>query len=46
MVPLVRVPSTLPKILSPSEVERLLGALRTQRDRAMVLAMVLGGLRL
>ncbi len=44
-VPLVRVPRTLPKILSPCEVDRLLGALRTRRDRAMVLAMVLGGLR-
>jgi integrase/recombinase XerD len=44
-VPLVRVPHTLPKILSPGEVTGLLGALRTHRDRAMVHAMVLGGLR-
>jgi integrase/recombinase XerD len=44
-VPLVRVPRTLPKILDPGEVQRLLGALRTNRDRTMVLAMVLGGLR-
>jgi site-specific recombinase XerD len=44
-VPLVRVPRTLPKILSPVEVTALLGALRTDRDRAMVYAMVLGGLR-
>jgi integrase/recombinase XerD len=44
-VPLVRVPHTLPKILSPVEVNALLGALRTSRDRAMVLAMLLGGLR-
>ncbi|MGI9577691.1 MAG: tyrosine-type recombinase/integrase [Microthrixaceae bacterium] len=44
-VPLVRVPRTLPKILSPNEVVALLGALRTDRDRAMVYAMVLGGLR-
>lgn len=43
--PLVRVPRTLPTILSPRDVDRLLGALRTDRDRAMVLAMVLGGLR-
>ncbi len=43
--PLVRVPRTLPKILSPEEVTALLAALRTHRDRAMVLAMVLGGLR-
>jgi integrase/recombinase XerD len=44
-VPLVRVLRTLPKILSPAEVTALLGALRTHRDRAMVYAMVLGGLR-
>jgi site-specific recombinase XerD len=44
-VPLVRVPRTLPKILSPDDVKKLLGALRTDRDRAMVFAMVLGGLR-
>ena len=44
-VPLVRVPRTLPKILAPEEVRALLDALRTDRDRAMVLAMVLGGLR-
>jgi integrase/recombinase XerD len=44
-VPLVRVPRTLPKILSPAEVTALLGALHTRRDRAMVYAMVLGGLR-
>ena len=44
-VPLVRVPRTLPRVLSPGEVDALLGALRTARDRAMVLAMLLGGLR-
>ena len=44
-VPLVRVPRTLPKILAPGEVTALLGALRTHRDRAVVYAMVLGGLR-
>jgi site-specific recombinase XerD len=44
-VPLVRVPRTLPKILSPAEVNALIAALRTHRDRAMVFAMVLGGLR-
>ena len=44
-VRLVRTPRTLPRVLSPSEVDRLLGALRTRRDRAMVLAMLLGGLR-
>src|SRR5260370_35619823 len=45
MVPLVRVPRTLPRILAPEEVDRLVAALRTHRDRAMVLAMVLAGLR-
>lgn len=44
-VPLVRVPRTLPKILAPAEAAALLAALRTRRDRAMVLAMLLGGLR-
>ena len=42
--PLVRVPRTLPRILSPGEADRLV-ALRTHRDRAMVLAMLLAGLR-
>ena len=45
LAPLVRVPRTLPQILSPGEVDGLVGALRTHRDRAMVFAMVLGGLR-
>jgi integrase/recombinase XerD len=44
-VRLVRRPRTLPRVLSPVEVNRLLGALRTDRDRAIVLAMLLGGLR-
>jgi integrase len=44
-VPLVRVPRTLPKILSPADVDAFISALRTHRDRAMVFAMVLGGLR-
>ncbi len=43
--PLVRVPRTLPRILSPGEADRLVGALRMHRDRAMVLAMLLAGLR-
>lgn len=45
VVPLVRVRRGLPKILSPEEGRALLGALRTQRDRTMVLGMLLGGLR-
>jgi integrase len=43
--PLVRVPRTLPRVLSPGEADRLLAALRTDRDRAMVLGMLLAGLR-
>ena len=42
---LIRSPRTLPKILSPDEVNALVSALRTHRDRAMVEAMLLGGLR-
>ena len=45
LVPLVRVPKTLPRVLTPGEVSALVSALRTARDRAMVEAMVLGGLR-
>jgi site-specific recombinase XerD len=44
-LPLVRGVRRLPRILEPAEVAGLVGALRTQRDRAMVQAMVLGGLR-
>lgn len=43
--PLVRTPRLLPRILEPAEVNSLTAALRTNRDRAMVEAMVLGGLR-
>jgi site-specific recombinase XerD len=43
--PLVRVPRTLPKILDPAEVDALFGSLRRRRDRAMVEAMLFGGLR-
>jgi len=44
-VPLVRAARQLPRILAPAEVDALTAALRTHRDRAMVAAMVLGGLR-
>jgi integrase/recombinase XerD len=44
-VPLVRAEHRLPRILSPAEVDALAAALRTHRDRAMVAAMLLGGLR-
>ena len=43
--PLVRAVRRLPRILEPGEIAALMAALRTQRDRAMVQAMVLGGLR-
>jgi integrase/recombinase XerD len=44
-VPLIRTPRTLPRVIDPDQADALLGALRTHRDRAMVLAMLLGGLR-
>jgi integrase/recombinase XerD len=44
-VPLVRTPRTLPRVIDPDEVDALMDALRTHRDRAMVEAMLLGGLR-
>lgn len=43
--PLIRAPRTLPRILEPAEVDALVVSLRTLRDRAMVEAMLLGGLR-
>ncbi|MGD9705500.1 MAG: tyrosine-type recombinase/integrase, partial [Acidimicrobiia bacterium] len=44
-VPLVRGVRRLPRILEAGEVEALLASLRTTRDRAIVEAMLLGGLR-
>ncbi|MDQ6879726.1 MAG: tyrosine-type recombinase/integrase [Candidatus Dormibacteraeota bacterium] len=44
-VPLIRAPRTLPRVIDPDEVDRFMGALRTYRDRAMVEAMLFGGLR-
>ena len=44
-VPLVRAVRRLPRILAPAEVDALMAALFTHRDRAVVAAMVLGGLR-
>lgn len=44
-VPLTRRTRRLPQILTPAEVDQLTAALRTHRDRAMVAAMVFGGLR-
>jgi site-specific recombinase XerD len=45
VVPLVRGVRRLPRILEPAEVEALMAAFRTERDRAIVQAMLLGGLR-
>lgn len=44
-VPLIRTPRTLPRIVDPAEVDALLAACRTLRDRGMFEAMVFGGLR-
>ena len=44
-VPLVRGVRRLPQILEAGEVDALLGSLRTVRDRAIIEAMLLGGLR-
>src|SRR5665213_1240849 len=44
-VPLVRGVRRLPRILDATEVELLMSSFRTNRDRAMAQAMLLGGLR-
>lgn len=44
-VPLIRTPRTLPRVCSPEDVDALMAALRTERDRALVECMLLGGLR-
>jgi len=44
-VPLIRAPRTLPRIVDPTSIDAFTAALRTQRDRAMIDAMLLGGLR-
>ena len=43
--PLVRGVRRLPRVLDATEVELLMSAFRTDRDRAMAQAMLLGGLR-
>ena len=45
VVPLVRGVRRLPRILDPGDVDTLMAALRTSRDRAIVQAMLLAGLR-
>lgn len=44
-VPLIRGVRRLPRILAAGEVELLMSAFRTDRDRALAQAMLLGGLR-
>jgi len=44
-VPLIRAPRTLPRVVDPAEIDAFCAALRKHRDRAMVDAMLLGGLR-
>jgi integrase len=44
-VPLIRAPRALPRVIDRDEVDMFIAALRTARDRAMVEAMLLGGLR-
>jgi integrase/recombinase XerD len=44
-VPLIRTPRTLPRVIDPDEIDAFIAALRTRRDRAMIEAMLLGGLR-
>ncbi len=45
VVPLVRGVRRLPRILDPADVVALMGSLRTERDQAIVQAMLLAGLR-
>jgi integrase/recombinase XerD len=44
-LPLIRTPRTLPRVLTPGEIDAFLAGLRTSRDRAIIEAMLLGGLR-
>jgi integrase/recombinase XerD len=43
--PLIRTPRKLPQVLSVAEADAFLAALRTSRDRTIVMAMLFGGLR-
>ena len=42
---MIRTPRTLPRVIDPDQADAFTAALRTHRDRAMVAAMLLGGLR-
>ena len=43
--PLLRVPNQLPQLVSVEQIQRFLASLNTYRDKAMLLLMVLAGLR-
>jgi len=45
VTPLIRAPETLPRPLNPEEIRLFLDSLRNHRDKAMVLLMLLAGLR-
>lgn len=43
--PLIRAPETLPRPLDPEEISPFINSMRSHRDKAMVLLMLLAGLR-
>jgi integrase len=45
VTPLIRAPETLPRPLDPEEISQFIDSLRNHRDKAMVLLMLLAGLR-
>jgi integrase len=45
VTPLIRAPETLPRPLNPEEIGPFVDSLRNHRDKAMVLLMLLAGLR-
>jgi integrase len=45
VTPLIRAPETLPRPLNPEEISLFVDSLRNHRDKAMVLLMLLAGLR-
>ncbi len=45
VTPLVRAPETLPRPLNPEEISPFIDSMRNHRDKAMVLLMLLAGLR-
>ncbi len=42
---MIRTPRTSPRVIDPADADAFMGALRMQRDHAMVEAILLGGLR-